>query len=98
MLTSEARNNRVGESTDSSDTSVVFTVLLLARQEYSGKKLVKGGEVVSRFVILDQCGAEMYLKDSKKIVLKEGLYVSKTILGFWEAIQSSSSIKVSLFV
>ena len=53
---------------------------------------------MSKFVILDQCGAEMYLKDSKKIVLKEGLYVSKTILGFWEAMHNSSTIKVRLFV
>lgn len=86
----------MGENTDTSDTSVVFTVLVLARQEYSGKRIIKGGEVISKLVIIDQCGAEMYLADSKKIVLKEGLYVSKTILGFWEALQNLSNIKVRL--
>ena len=86
----------MGENTDTSDTSVVFTVLVLVRQEYSGKRVIKGGEVISKLVIVDQCGAEMYLKDSKKIVLKEGLFVSKTILGFLEALQNSSNIKVIL--
>ena len=56
--------------------------------------MIKGGEVVSKFVAVDQCGAEMYLKDSKKIMLKEGVYVGKTILGFWDALQNSSAIKV----
>ena len=65
--------NLVGENSDSGDKSIVFYVIKLYRQELPGKHVVKGGEVVSKFTIVDLCGAEVFMKDSKKLVLKEGM-------------------------
>jgi hypothetical protein len=44
----------------------------MVRNEVTDNQSVKGGIVQSRMTIVDSCGAELFLKDPKKLVLREG--------------------------
>ena len=61
-----------------------------------GNQHVHGGEVISKFTIVELCGAELMMQDPKKLVLKEGLYVTKTITGFWNAVKDLSLPKTTI--
>lgn len=68
-----SRANRVGDNSDSGDKSAVLYVFKMTRNEVSDNQAVKGGLVQSRMTIVDSCGAELFLKDPKKLVLREGI-------------------------
>jgi hypothetical protein len=93
--------------------------LKLYRKELASPFGLAVGEIMSKLTVVDMCGAEYFLKDSKKLILKEGIwllfynyiffskntfiktpwlgmYVSKTILGFFQALQNVTLVSFFL--
>ncbi|KAJ1542925.1 hypothetical protein HK096_008924, partial [Nowakowskiella sp. JEL0078] len=83
-----------------SNNSFIFTQFELCRFEFEASSEYKinqnpairnfdkaSGEVVSRFVIVDTCGAEKFFEDPTKLIMSSGLYVSKSVIAFWNALK-----------
>ncbi|KAI8811399.1 P-loop containing nucleoside triphosphate hydrolase protein [Cladochytrium replicatum] len=69
-----------------SNNSFQFYVFKLYRNTLVNSKPTY--ELVSKFMIVEFCGAERFFDNPTRLIMSEGLYVSRSVLALWSALKT----------